>query len=94
MPASDKLGPGLVDALLALSTRKQQTGFLRASGLLDAEGLDGLLEMADRLLKDDPGKARRLAELCADLANIAQAPAAVPRANYILAGTWNAQHER
>lgn len=93
MPASDKLGPGLVDALLALSTRKQQTGFLRASGLLDAEGLDGLLEMADRLLKDDPGKARRLAELCADLANIAQAPAAVPRANYILAGTHNMNGE-
>jgi CHAT domain-containing protein len=93
MSASDKVDPGLVDALLALSTRKQQTDFLRASGLLDADGLDQLLDAADMLLNDDPGKARRLAELCAGLAEDTDAPAAVPRTMYILAGVHDINGE-
>ena len=46
-----------------------------------------------RLLNDDPGKARRLAELCADLADAADAPAAVPRADYIRAGAHHLNGE-
>ena len=93
MPSGDKVDPGLVDALLALSTRKQQTDFLRAGGLLDIDGLDGLLDVADRLIREDPSKARRLAELCSELAGAAYAPGAIPRANYILAGTHNMNGE-
>jgi CHAT domain-containing protein len=48
--------------------------------------LDRLLDVAYRLLSSDPGEARRLAELCAEVADSAAAPAAVPRANYIRGG--------
>src|SRR3712207_4567156 len=77
---------GLADRLLALPTPEQRAEFLEAEGLLNADGLDRLLDVADRLVNNDPGKARRLAELCADLSGEAHAPAAVPRADYIRAG--------
>jgi len=91
--AGDEVDTGLVDALLALSTQERQTYFLRASGLLDADGLDRLLDFADHLLGSDPGKARRLAEACVAMAEAAAAPAAVPRANYIRAGAHNINGE-
>lgn len=84
MPPEKGIEPGLVDSLLSLSSREQQTELLREAGLLDADGLDRLLDVADRFLKNDPAKARLLAELCTDLARGAGAPAAVPRANYVL----------
>src|SRR5918998_660012 len=93
MPPSDGIEPGLVDELLALPTRGQRARFLRGKGLLDAGGLDRLLDDADRLLNDDPGKARRLAEIYAGLAEAAGAPAAVPRADYIRAGAHNVNGE-
>ncbi|MBA2617734.1 MAG: CHAT domain-containing protein [Rubrobacter sp.] len=93
MPDNDEIGPGLVDELLALPTREQQAQFLRGKDLLDASGLDRLLDEADRLLNDDPGKARRLAETYAGLADAADAPATVPRADYIRAGAHNINGE-
>lgn len=93
MPDKDGIEPGLVDELLALETREQQIEFLRGAGLLNAGGLDMLLDDADRLLNDDPGKARRLAETYAGLADAAVAPAAVPRAYYIRAGAHNINGE-
>jgi tetratricopeptide (TPR) repeat protein len=66
---------------------------LRAESLLNPDGLDRLLDVADRLVNNDPGKARRLAELCADMAERAEAPAIVPRANYVLAGTHDVNGE-
>jgi tetratricopeptide (TPR) repeat protein len=77
----------LVDRLLALPTPEQRAAFLEAEGLLNPDGLDRMLDVADRLVNNDPGKARRLAELCADIAEPVGAPAAVPRADYIRAGT-------
>jgi tetratricopeptide (TPR) repeat protein len=71
--------------LLSLPSPEQRAAFLEAEGLLNPDGLDRLLDVADRLVNNDPGKARRLAELCADLSDAADAPAAVPRANYIRA---------
>src|ERR687894_738996 len=73
--------------LLSLPTPEQRAAFLEAEGLLNPDGLERLLDVADRLVNNDPGKARRLAELCANMAEPAGAPAAVPRADYIHAGT-------
>ena len=60
MSSESGIEPGLVDTLLFLPTRGKQTELLRDAGLLDADGLDRLLEVADRLLNEDPGKAQRL----------------------------------
>ena len=57
--------------------------FLDTAGLLSADGLNRLLDLAERLVRANPGKAQRLAVLCADAADRAAAPAAVPRAHYI-----------
>lgn len=95
MPASsgDRVSPELVNALLALPTRKQQTDFLRASGLLGSDGLDRLLDVAERLTRENPGKAQRLAELCVEVAEDADAPATLPRAAYIRVHTHNENGE-
>lgn len=85
--------PGFVDSLLSSQTREQQIKFLRDKGLLDASGLDRLLDDADRLLKSDPGKAQQLAELCAEAAKQADAPVVFPRANYLLAGVHSINGE-
>jgi tetratricopeptide (TPR) repeat protein len=75
-----------VEDLLTLPTLEQRSAFLRAAGLFDEDGLDRLLDVAYRSLGSDPARARRLAELCAEAADAAAAPASVPRANYIRAG--------
>jgi hypothetical protein len=93
MPTEDGIEPGFVEGLLALPTRGQQTESLRAGGLLDAAGLDLLLDAAETLLDADPGKARRLAELCAEVAEGAGAPAVVPRADYVRAGAHSLNGE-
>jgi tetratricopeptide (TPR) repeat protein len=93
MSLDSEASANLLDDLLSLPTREEQSAVLRRMGLLNAEGLDQLLDAADRLLNDDPGKARWLAELCADLSDYAEAPAAVPRANYIRAGAHNLSGE-
>lgn len=88
MAASDSgLDPEVVEELLALPALDRQSEFLHATSLLNAEGLDRLLDVADQLVGSDPGKAQRLAEICADVATDADAPAAVPRANYLRAQT-------
>jgi len=83
----------LADELLALPSREQQEAFLRDVGLLNADGLSQILDHADRMVVGDPGKARRLAELCADLADVADAPAAVPYATFVRAGTHGVNGE-
>jgi tetratricopeptide (TPR) repeat protein len=73
----------LVDELLALPTLEQRLAFLHAAHLLNADGLDQLLDVAEQLVHTDPGKAHRLAALCSDAADRAAAPAVVPRACYV-----------
>ena len=93
-PVSDhKVDAGFLEELLALPTLEQRSAFLRTAGLLNAEGLEQLLDFADRLVRSDPGQAHRLAALCADLADRAAAPAAVPRASYIRGQTYAANGE-
>ncbi len=82
-----RIGSELVDQLLALPTLEQRSAFLRAEDLLNADGLNQLLDVADHLVYSDPGKAQRLAAVCADVADGVAAPAAVPHANYICART-------
>jgi len=93
LDSSHMIGSRLVDRLLALPTFEQQAAFLEAEGLLNPDGLDRMLDVADRLVNNDPGKARRLAGLCASMAERAEAPAAEPRANYVLAGTLDVNGE-
>ena len=82
-PVSDhKVDAGLLEELLALPTLEQRSAFLRTAGLLNAEGLERLLDFADRLVHSDPGRAQRLAALCADLADLVGAHCAAPRASY------------
>lgn len=83
----------LVDALLASPSRKDQTTLIESNGLLNPEGLNGLLDAAERLVGSDPGRAHSLTTLCADLAEKAGAGIAVPRADYILVQTHFANGE-
>jgi CHAT domain-containing protein/tetratricopeptide (TPR) repeat protein len=75
-----------VDEVLAAPALEQRASLLRSANLLNAEGLDRLLDFTDRLVYSDPGKAQRLADLCARLA-VGIAPAAVSRANYVAVQT-------
>jgi tetratricopeptide (TPR) repeat protein len=93
-PVSDhELAAGFVEELLALPTLEQRAVFLHTGGLLNVEGLERLLDSADRIVYSDPGKAHRLASICADLADRAAAPTAVPRASYIRTQTYLANGE-
>ena len=76
-----------LDALLDLPTLELQVEHLERSGRLDAENLGLLLEQAMSLARSDPGKARRLAALCAGAAGRAGSPALAPRAVYVSAQT-------
>lgn len=77
----------LVDTLLASSSRVDQAALVESNNLLNPEGLDRLLDAAAQLVGSDPGKARALATLCAELAGPANSKIAAPRADYILVQT-------
>ena len=93
-PVSDqKVDAGFVEELLVLPTLEQRSAYLHTAGLLNAESLERLLDFTERLVHSDPGKAHRLAAICADLADRAAAPATVPRASYIRTQTYLANGE-
>jgi tetratricopeptide (TPR) repeat protein len=93
-PVSDhKVAAWFLEELLALPTLEQRSAFLHTAGLLNAQGLERLLDFADRLVQSDPGKAHRLAALCGDLAGPAAAPTAAPRASYMRTQTYLANGE-
>ncbi len=83
MPSGKETPPDLVEDLLSLPTWQEKSGLLRGAGLLDAEGIGGLLDAAERALYDNPERAHRLVELCARLAEEADVPALVPRVDYV-----------
>jgi tetratricopeptide (TPR) repeat protein len=92
--AGDVIPPGLVDRLLARSTPPERgEALLRAANLLDAEGLGWLLDVAEELVHSDPGKAHRLAELCATGAAACDLPAVAARSAYIRLQTHFARGE-
>jgi tetratricopeptide (TPR) repeat protein len=88
------ISPGLVEKLLARSTPPEQgAALLRAANLLDAEGLGRLLDAADELVHSDPGKAHRLAELCATGAAECDLPTVAARSAYVRLQTHFARGE-
>jgi tetratricopeptide (TPR) repeat protein len=92
--ASGVILPELVDELLA---RPMSTGegeaLLQEANLLDAEGLGRLLAYAEELVYSDPGKAHRLAELCATGASARGLSALTARSAYIRLQTHFARGE-
>ena len=78
-----KITPGFVEFLLARPTPRGRLAALRTANLLDANGLDQLLGAANDLVYSDPSKAQRLAELCANAADVVDLPAAAARSAYI-----------
>ena len=84
---------GLVEKLLALSELAQRINLLRGTNLLDANGLESLLDIADGLVRSDPGKAHRLAEACAGGADVCNLPAVAARSSYIRLQTYFAKGE-
>src|SRR5918998_3555035 len=72
---------------------EQRSAFLHTAGLLHAEGLERLLDFAERLVHSDPRKPHGLAALGGALADRPAAPTAVPRASYIRGQTYAANGE-
>ena len=94
LDAGGVISPGLVEDLLARSANSEQgTALLRAANLLDADGLGRLLDVADELLRTDPSKAHRLAELCATGAETRDLTAVTARSAYIRLQTHFARGE-
>ncbi|HEX5849867.1 MAG TPA: CHAT domain-containing tetratricopeptide repeat protein [Rubrobacter sp.] len=86
--------PGPVEGLLSGSVPAEEgAAVLRAANLLDTEGLGRLLDMAEELVHSDPGKAHRLAELCATGAAGGGLPAIAARSAYVRLQTHFARGE-
>ena len=85
---AESLNAEWIYELLQLPTPQEQVAFLRSVDLLHADGLSQILDQAMRLARSDPGKARSLTTICADLAAPASAPAITPRATYLKAQTY------
>jgi tetratricopeptide (TPR) repeat protein len=84
LDAGGMISPGRVEELLARSSPPEHgMVLLRDAKLLDAEGLDRLLDVADGLLHSEPGKAHLLAELCATGAEACDLRAIAARSAYI-----------
>ncbi len=84
---------GFVEKLLALPNLEQSAGLLSGADLLDANGLESLLDVADELIRSDPSKAHRMAELCATGAEVCALPAVAARSSYIRLQTFFARGE-
>jgi CHAT domain-containing protein/tetratricopeptide (TPR) repeat protein len=94
LDTDDVIFPGLIEELLARSRPSEQgAALLRAANLLDVEGLGRLLDVAEELVHSDPGKAHRLAELCATGAAACSLPALGARSAYIRLQTHFARGE-
>lgn len=75
------------DTLIHLPTRADQLSCLADAGLDHAAGLERLLALVATLIRTNPTQARRLAQLCIDLAPQLDAAALIPRAAYLQAQT-------
>ena len=78
---------------LAGLARREAVAELTALGLLDAQGLDEVLDQAGALVRDDPEIGVLLAQLVRECAVPADAPLAIPRATYLMAQAKAAEGE-
>ena len=78
---------------LAGLDRREAFVELTALGLLDAQGLNAVLDQAGALVRDDPEIGVRLAQLVRECAVPADAPLAIPRATYLMAQAKAAEGE-
>jgi tetratricopeptide (TPR) repeat protein len=94
LDAGGVISSELVDGLLARPTSAGQgEALLQEADLLDAEGLGRLLDFAEELVHSDPGKAHRLAELCATGTSACGLSALTARSAYIRLQTHFARGE-
>lgn len=91
-------GTPYIEQLLAQKDIRQQLKLLRGAALLNANGLEQLLDAASQLVRSDPAQGRRLAALCVNILRhtpIADSQALIPRAAYIQAQAYaiNAEYD-
>jgi len=79
--------------LLGLPDLERSVDLLCGADLLDAAGLDGLLDIAEGLVRSDPSQAHRVAEVCARGADACALPAIAARSSYIRLQTHFARGE-
>lgn len=87
MPEST-IGPVWIDQLLSLTNFEQQRTLIDSKKLLDASGLSILLDHSERLTGRAPRQAQKLSALCADIADLIDAPKLAARALYLQAQTF------
>ena len=84
----------LIDELLAQPDLEARVAFLQQQGQYDAQTLEELATAGDALVRDDPARGARLAEVLVELAARLPAPLAAAQARYLraqahaLAGEW------
>ncbi|MBA2714995.1 MAG: CHAT domain-containing protein [Rubrobacteraceae bacterium] len=93
LDAGKVISPEFVERLLAHPTPERSSALLRDAKLFDADGLEKLLEVADGLVNSDPGKAHRLADVCATAAEACGLPEAAARSAYLRLQTHFAKGE-
>ncbi|RMH02156.1 MAG: CHAT domain-containing protein [Chloroflexi bacterium] len=87
MSTQPNISSDLVQTLIQANTLAQQIRLLQTANLFHEDGLTQLLQYASELIRSDPGQARQLTSLLANIAQQANAPAIKPRANYLQAQT-------
>ncbi len=76
-----------IDQFLALTSLEEQLATLQTAGLLTGDGLSQVVEFATRLVRQHPGQAKQLTAVCLAVAQTANIPAMIPRAQYLKAQT-------
>lgn len=76
-----------IEEFLALPALDQQMVVLQTADLLHAEGLSQVVEFSAQLVRRDPGQAKQLTAICLTIAQSANIPGVIPRAQYLKAQT-------
>ena len=88
MAAKSPVTAEWIDNLLQSPRLEERLSLLRSAQLLNGEGLSQLLDQTMQMARSNPGQARRLAVVCAEAADEANAPVIVPRSTYFRAQTY------
>ncbi|MEM7030978.1 MAG: CHAT domain-containing protein [Chloroflexota bacterium] len=88
MTINTSVTPEFINILLEIPSQQDRVSTLRTASLLNAAGLFQLLDAASDMIGNNPGQARQILLLCIETADVAQAPAVAPNANYLCAQTY------